>query len=246
MKKIFLLLVVLLSTFTFAQNKSNIVISKRYDFQKSENSFNINNMLKGILNSSFNVYFDSEELPIEIAQNRCDAFYGYLVDNSNMFSTKLKFVVKDCQNNVVFESIEVKSKEKDYQNAYNETLRLLAPEVKKFATSSPKIKKETPVVVETKVVEVKPIENKLVENKTIEIKSDASNTKHKLIEMTNGFAVMDANQKIVLQIYITSNPKVFIADKFGVKGVFTILENGTRGFFEYYMNDKLIGEEYSF
>lgn len=240
MKKIFLLLVVLVSTFTFAQNKSNIIISKRYDFQKSENSFNINNMLKGILNSSFNVYFDSDELPIEIAQNRCDAFYGYLVDNSNMFTTKLKFVVKDCQNNVVFESVEVKSKEKDYQNAYNETIRLLAPEVKKFAASNPKVKKEKelpPVEVHKKEVPKSEFP-KIIESET--------NAKHKLIEMTNGFAVMDANQKIVLQIYITSNPKVFIADKFGVKGVFTILDNGTKGFFEYYMNDKLIGEEYQF
>lgn len=240
MKKMLLLLVVLFSTFTFAQNKTSILISRRYDFQKRDNAYNLNNMFKGILASSFNVYFDSDVLPEDIAQNKCNALTGILVENSNMFVTKMKFVIKDCQNNVVFESQEVKSREKDYQLAYDEVLRLLAPEVRRFALTKPVIKKESPVV------EVQPIENKVIENKTIEIKSETSNATHKLVEMTNGFAVMDANLKIVLQIYKTTNPRVFIADKFGVKGVFTISENGSKGFFEYYLNDKLMVEEYSF
>ena len=55
---------------------------------------------------------------------------------------------------------------------------------------------------------------------------------------------MDANLKVVLQIYKTTNTNVFIADKFGVKGIFTKIEN--KGIFEYYMNDKLVVEEYLF
>lgn len=237
-KKILFILVVLCTTFSFAQNKPNIIISKRYDFQKSENSYNINNMFKGILMSNFNVYFDDEVLPVEIAQNRCETLSGVLIDNSNMFSTKLKFVIKDCRNTVLFESIEVKSKEKDIQKGYSETLKLLSPEVKRCAATMPIINKEEEVVV----VETKPIENK-----TIEMKADTNTNligKHKLVEMTNGFAIMDSTQNIVLQIYKTSNPSVFIADKFGVKGVFTKVEH--KGFFEYYLNDKLMIEEFAF
>ncbi|SEP96721.1 hypothetical protein [Flavobacterium urocaniciphilum] len=237
MKKILFILVVLLTTFSFAQNKPSVLISRKYEFQKSDNSYNLNNMFKGILSSSCNVYFENDELPIEIGQNKCNAYSGFLVENSNMFTTKMKFVIKDCQNNVVFESAEMKSKEKDYQLAYNEVMRLLVPEVKKFALTRPTIKKETPVVVD-----VKPIETK-----TVEIKSEGTTSnvsKYTLLEIQNGFAILDASPKVVLQIYKTSNPSVFIADKFGVKGIFTKVEN--KGFFEYYLNDKLIVEEYQF
>jgi hypothetical protein len=55
---------------------------------------------------------------------------------------------------------------------------------------------------------------------------------------------MDSSLKVVLQIYNTTNPTIFIADKFGVKGIFTKIEN--KGILEYYKNDKLVVEEYLF
>lgn len=233
-KKMLLLLVVVFSTYSFAQNKPNILISRKYEFQKTDNSYNLNNMFKGILSSSFTVYFESDELPLEIAQNPCNALTGVLVENSGMFNTKMKFIIKDCQNKVVYESAEMKSKEKDYQVAYNEVMRLLAPEVRKFVVTRPLVKKEIPVIAETKPVEVT----------TLPIKSESSISKYTFLEIQNGYAILDASPKVVLQIYKTSNPTVFIADKFGVKGVFTKIEN--KGVFEYYLNDKLVVEEYQF
>lgn len=225
MKKILVLLIALFSIVSFSQKKQIILISSKYDFQKEKNSYNINNMLKAILvSNNYQVYFDDEVLPMEIAQNRCNALTGVLIDNSNLFVTKIKLQLKDCQNNLLFESAEVKSKEKDIQTGFMETIKLLSPELKKYKAS---VIQKKEVVVETHP----------------EIVAKTS-VKYQFVEIANGFAIMDATPKVVLQIYKTTNSNVFIADKFGVKGIFTKLEN--KGIFEYYLNDKLVVEEFLF
>jgi len=130
------------------------------------------------------VYFEDEILPLEIAQNRCQALIGVLVDKSNMFLTKLKFQIKDCQNNLLFETAEVKSKEKDIQMGYIDAIKLLSPELKKYQ----------PVLIEKKeVVATKPIE---LEKQVVEESSDVTKTVFsgcKLEAFSNGFNVVPSN-----------------------------------------------------
>ena len=224
MKKILALLIALFSIISFAQKKQIILISSKFDFQKEKNSYNINNMLKAILTSNnYEVYFDDAVLPIEIAQNRCNALTGVLVDNSNLFLTKVKLQVKDCQNNLLFETAEVKSREKNIQDGFIEVIKLLSPEIKKYKPAV--IKNKEVVVPSSEIIAT-------------------TNLKYQFIEIANGYAIMDATPKVVLQIYKTTNPNVFIADKFGMKGIYTKLEN--KGIFEYYLNDKLVVEEFLF
>ena len=145
MKKILVLLIALFSIISFAQKKQIILISSKFDFQKEKNSYNINNMLKAILTSNnYEVYFDDAVLPIEIAQNRCNALTGVLVDNSNLFLTKVKLQIKDCQNNLLFETADVKSREKNIQDGFIEVIKLLSPEIKKY---KPAVFKNKDVVV---------------------------------------------------------------------------------------------------
>ena len=231
MKKYLVLLIALFSIVTFAQNKQAIIISSKFDFQEERNSFNINNMLKAILvSNNYEVYLDDEVLPLEIAQNKCNALTGVLVDKSNMFLTKVKLQIKDCQNNLLFETAEVKSREKDFQTGFMEAIKLLSPELKKYK----------PVVIETKPLV---IQKKEVVETPSQIVTNTS-VKYQFLEIANGYAIMDATPKVILQIYKTSSPTIFIADKFGVKGVFTKLNN--KGIFEYYLNDKLVVEEFLF
>lgn len=224
MKQFLVVFTALFSMTSFAQEKQAIIISSKFDFQEERNSYNINNMLKAILTSNnFQVYFDDETLPIEIAQNKCNALTGVLLDKSNLFITKVKLQIKDCQNNLLFETVEVKSKEKDFQQGFMEAIKLLSPELKKYK----------PVVLQKKEIVVPSSET-----------STTSNSKCQFIEIANGYAIMDATPKVILQIYKTTNPNVFIADKFGVKGIFT--KSGNKGIFEYYLNDKLVVEEFLF
>jgi hypothetical protein len=184
-------------------------------------------MLKAILTSNnYQVYFDDAVLPMEIAQNRCNALTGVLVDNSNMFSTKLKFQIKDCQNNLLFETAEVKSKEKDMQLGFMEAIKLLSPELKKYKPAV--IQKKEDVNLET----------------TVELKIK-SNVKYQLIETSSNLFLASDDLKQVINLYATSNPSVFIAKKDAVNGVFTLINKG-KGIFEYYLNEKLVVEEYLF
>nr|WP_298659359.1 hypothetical protein [uncultured Flavobacterium sp.] len=209
---------------SYSQTKQVIIIQHKYDFQTEPDAYNINNMFKGILLAEgFDVYFDDEELPLFVAQNRCNALNGVVLDKSNVFVTKLKFVLKDCQNKILFESAEVKSKEKNIQNGYIEALKLFSPELKKY--NSTLVQKNDVVEIPSGVV-------------------SSSIAKYQFVQIANGFAIMDSSLKVVLQIYNTTNHTIFIADKFGVKGIFTKIEN--KGIFEYYKNDKLVVEEYLF
>lgn len=229
MKKFLVIFIALFSINTFGQ-KPIILISNKYEFQREANSFNINNMLKSILASNnYEVYFDDEVLPIEVAQNRCNALKGVLVDRSNVFLTRVKLQIQDCQNKLLFETAEVKSKEKDIQTAFIEVIKLLSPELKKY---NPTIVKKNEVVEKNEIVETP---SETIKNTTV---------KYQFVEIANGYAIMDTTPKVILQIYKTTNPTVFIADKFGVKGIFT--KTGNKGVFEYYLNDILMVEEFSF
>jgi hypothetical protein len=229
MKNIVTFIVLLFVTILKAQTKQPILISHKYDFQKEADSYNINNMFKGVLMSSFEVYFEEEELPIEIAQNRCHAIKAELIDRSNFLVTRLKFVIKDCQNKILFESNEVKSTDKSTQMGYIETIKMLGPEVKRYMATKGLAKKTT------ESTDIQSVPNEKVVTEV---------AKNKLLEIQNGFAVLDPSQKVILQIYKTSVQDFFIADKFGKRGIFYKKEN--RWYFEYYENDKLIKEEYVF
>jgi hypothetical protein len=233
MKRILVLFIVLFSITTIAQ-KQIILISNKYEFQKEPNSYNINNMLKAILvSNNYQVYFEDEVLPIEIAQNRCTALNGVLIDNSNLFLTKLKFQIKDCQNNLLFETAEVKSKDKDIQTGFMEAIKLLSPELKKYK----------PVQIQKQeVVEAKSV---LAETPILSEFKTFLNCKKE--EVFNGFHVTKIRNPEgfeLLTMQKTKNPNIFIAFKEDANGVFTL--NGNKGVFEYYNGDIYIVEEYLF
>ena len=240
MKNFSILVLVFLSFTSFAQQNKVIIISNKYEFQKEKNTYNINTMLKAILiSNSYHVFFDDEELPIEIAQNKCNALTGVLIDNSNLLVRKIKFQIRDCQNNLLFETAEVKTREKDIQNAYIEIIKLLSPELKKYDAT---IIQEKEVVATPELVDIP----KISEFKTY------LNCKLKQTFGNPQAEVTDTNDNILLSLQKTKNPNVFIAvntnvintNKEFVTGIFT--KTGNKGVFEYYLNYEYMVEEYLF
>ncbi len=240
MKNFSILVLVFLSFTSFAQQNKVIIISNKYEFQKEKNTYNINTMLKAILiSNSYQVFFDDEELPIEIAQNKCNALTGVLIDNSNLLVRKIKFQIRDCQNNLLFETAEVKTREKDIQNAYIETIKMLSPELKKYDTT---IIQDKEVIATSELVDVP----KISEFKTY------LNCKLKQTFGNPQAEVTDTNDNILLSLQKTKNPNVFIAvntnvintNKEFVTGIFT--KTGNKGVFEYYLNYEYMVEEYLF
>ena len=232
MKNFSIFVLFLFSIQSFAQQNKVIIISNKYEFQKEKNTYNINTMLKAILvSNNYQVFFEDEVLPVEIAQNRCKALAGVLVDNSNMFLTKMKFQIKDCQNNLLFETAEVKTREKDIQNAYIEIIKLLSPELKKYDAT---IIQEKEVVATQELVDTP----KVSEFKTY------LNCRFEQSLGDPVTEVRDSNDNLLLLLQKTKNPNVFIAYKEGAIGAFT--KTDKKCIFEYYIDGKYMVEEYLF
>ncbi len=112
----------------FAQNNLNaykyVIVPKKYDFLKEEDKYRLNSLTKFLFSKNgFETLLEGEGYPADLIKNPCLAVIAELIDNSNLFTSKVNIELTDCHNKVVFASIQGKSKEKDYQKSYNEALR---------------------------------------------------------------------------------------------------------------------------
>lgn len=119
---------ILSTSLSFAQNNINnykyIIVPKQYEFQKSEDSYQINSLTKFLFErAGFTVFFSTDTFPTELANNGCLALKAIINDGSGMFNTKLNINLVDCYNKTIFSTHEAKSKIKDYQKAYQATIR---------------------------------------------------------------------------------------------------------------------------
>lgn len=230
MKKIVILSMVLFSMFSYAQENYKVVImSKKFDFLKKDNQYNLNTMCKLFFEKEgFTVYYDSEVLPNEIANNRCNALILNLVENNSMFSTKIKVELKDCQNNIIIASELFETREKVYDIAYNQVTRLALKSLEGF----------TKVKNLYLISQVNPIRK--VEDKPALTNKEPSINLLSVWSTKNGYRLVNKHKKIIYQLFKTSNPIVFIAFKDDIQGVFTL--NAKKSTFESYLNDILVVE----
>ncbi|MFT7066738.1 MAG: hypothetical protein ACJAUO_002325 [Sediminicola sp.] len=100
-----------------------IIVPKKFDGFRNENQYQTSTLIKYLFveNGFTAVYEDA--LPDDLNRDRCLGTVLGIKDESGMFATKLSLILKDCQSNVVFETKEGSSKEKDYKNAFNEAIR---------------------------------------------------------------------------------------------------------------------------
>lgn len=228
MKK--LIFLILFSIISFAQNNSIVMIKRQYDFQNKQNQYNINSMLRIVLeNCNYEVIYDDIELTKTQAENMCSFLSANLVEKSTMFKTTLKLQLIDCYKKVIFETAEVTSTEKEYQVIYTDLMRKLQPELKKRIIEKPK-NIEVPQN-NTEVFDVVEIPAQ------VDYLMKANKSGFELFATTNKTAKSDFNA------YNTTNPNVFITTKnyrFGV-----ILKDKNTYSFQYYDNFNLVVEQLS-
>lgn len=175
MHKIIITFVLLVSiNGLFAQKNINnykyIIVPDQYDFLKTEDQYQLNSLTKFLFEKSGFIAFLNNEKPVEAVKNNCSALNVKVVNESSMFTTKLKIQLIDCYNTIVFETLTAKSKEKDFKRAYHAALRSAFEEIEELNYSyTPSTNKEpiteTKKVVETKVEivpEVKEVEPGIV------------------------------------------------------------------------------------
>lgn len=246
MKNIFLVLL-FVSSIGLAQNLNNYKYAQvpaKFNFLKEANQYNLNTLSKLFMEKyGFVTYFDNEVTPDDFANNNCNKVFVDLIENNTVFTTKIKVVLKDCKNNILFTSEEGTSREKAYKVAYDQALRMA---FKSFDNLNHKynetIVSEAPKTIVEEKIEYKtvPVEIKK-EEVVISNTNEVSNSNALYAQpIANGFQLVNTEPKVVYKIYKTSTKDYFIATKGNSNGV--LFSRNNVWYFEYYQNDKLISE----
>ena len=234
MKKLILVFVVLVSLFSFSQEKYEyVIVPKKFEFL-DENEYNLNALTKSFFETEgFIVYYDTDELPKELANNRCKAFFVDAIESNKLFTTNVVIQIKDCQNKVLLESFKGSSREKSLKAAYNEVFRFALTSLKGQLNFKNKFEDNETLKEEEVVVEV------------ISSTPQKSTNPNQLfaIPIENGYKLVDEEPKVIYLIQSTSMNDVFIGKKGEVQGTFLKKINGW--YFEYYQDGKLISEKVS-
>ncbi|RPE00137.1 hypothetical protein EGM88_02415 [Aureibaculum marinum] len=239
-----------------------VIVSSKYGFQKSEDQYQLNSLTKFLFEKEgFNVIYNSLELPTEVVNNPCLALTAEIINESNMFTTKLVIELKNCKNQKVFVSKEGRSKEKEYKAGYQEALRKAFESVKEqnYSYSVPAITE----VVEEDIIEVNENISQLdeaeiedvvmesTESSNLKVDNRDRDSKGNILGVPTEKMLYAQENRLGYQL-VDSTPKiVFILLKTGKKDVY-FLKNRTGTFYkeegkwfaEYYFDGHLMKQEF--
>ncbi|KOS06440.1 hypothetical protein AM493_10640 [Flavobacterium akiainvivens] len=249
MKKILAFAALLFSGLSFAQSADindykYVIIPEKFEFLKEPNKYNLNQLTKMLFEKQgFEVYYPNESLPQDLNANKCRALYGSLEDESGMLSTSLEIILKDCSGKELYRSAKGKSKQKDFQKGYYESLRNASADMQanlnyKYTGKDPMgaalASQQTP----TPQAAPKPAEPAPVAAQPQQVVNEATLFAQPI---TNGYQLVDSTPKVVLKIYKTSQADSYTAMGDGKNGV--VFKKGNEWFFEYYQDDNLVSEK---
>jgi hypothetical protein len=240
MKKYIILLVVLASSLGFSQTINDYkyaIVPSKFTFLKANDQFRLNTLTKLLMEKyGFVTFFDTDILPVEVAENNCNKVFVEVESNGNMFMTKLTVILKDCKNTILFTSVEGKSREKEYQTSYSLALR---EAFSSFETLGYKYNGNSNGNVNSNVnaKEISNVKDSNLNDNNIKL----NNLVLFAQPIENGFQLIDSTPKVIMKIYKTSSPICFIANKNNIQGVLISKEN--QWFFEYIINSKLVSEK---
>jgi hypothetical protein len=240
MKKHIILLLILASSLGFSQTINDYkyaIVPSKFSFLKEKDQYRLNTLTKLLMEKyGFVTFFDTDILPVEVAENNCNKVFVDVQNNGNMFMTKMSVVLKDCKNTILFTSVEGKSQEKEYQIAYNQALR---EAFNSFNSLGYKYNGNNNFNSNSKV-NAKESSN-LKDSNLNEANIKVNDLVLFAQPIENGFQLIDATPKVIMKIYKTSSPVCFIANKGGIQGVLISKEN--EWFFEYFNNFKLVSDK---
>lgn len=246
MKKILLLFVLLVSVSGFAQDVNDyqyVIVPTKFSLFKENDKYRLNTTTKLLLEKyGFKVFMSTDILPDDLENSNCKKLYADLLQDKSFLLTKVKIVLKDCKENVVYETDYGKSREKDYAIAFNQALRETATSFDKlnykYNGKSGNATQVTPVVTQTESVPV----SRNPDSASV-TPAATSGTFYFAQPTATGFQVVNNEPKVILRLFTTSQKNVFIGEKETIKGV-VISKNG-QWFFEYYENGKLVSESWN-
>ncbi len=270
MKNILYLLVTVLATTHFSNAQLNdykyMVVPKRFNMFKEVNQYQTSTLVKHLFSTNgYTVIYD-DVLPEDLKDNGCLALRAELDNNSSLFATKVSIVLKDCNGQIVFTSLEGRSKIKEFKPGYTDAIKkaFVSFETLNYEYVPKKNTKEESITISFKN-DVKSLDEKTVEQKSkAKVNEDiiAMNGKNEesLVSgmedkvtsqqslevlyaqaITDGYQLVDSTPKIQYKLTRTSVENIFLAiheDKNGV-----VLKKDGKWFFEYAKNGEKVLEE---
>ena len=241
----------LFSISIFSQSNNSIsskfiIVKSTFDFLKQVDRYRTSSFAKFLFEKEgFKVYLDNEELPEELYYNKCKAMFVNIKDDSNLFYTKNFIELLDCNDNLIHTSLVGKSKLKDYEKTYRQSIRNAFSTFKNLDSvytsfSSVKItksiKKGSNLEIVTKPKEtrqeiIKPAEN----SSNIEKKNNSGYSTLTAQDNSSGYQLLNTKNKVIFIILKTGNQNRFIIkNKNG-----SLINKGSYWLAEYYENQKI-------
>lgn len=238
MKKILLLASLVCCTMAFAQQQLNnykyVIVPEQYEFLNKKDEYSLNTLTKMALEKvGFTVFLGSNlQLPQEVALDRCRALYADVERESNILSTELTIVLKDCNGQVVYKTASGKSKEKEHRKSYLEALREASRSLNQINYN---YSGNTTIALQG--TKANPANTPAAQPKQV------NNTNLLTANPTSyGYELLDKEGKLVLKMYKTTQADYYSAKMETLNGVI-FLKDG-QWIFEYYdRDDKLISEK---
>lgn len=259
MKKYYFLFL-FVSAIGFSQNLNEYkyaLVPSKFSFLKEENMYNLNSLTKLFMEKyGFETYLSNEAAPNEFIANNCNKVFVDVIPNNNIFTTRVKVVLKDCRGTILYTSEEGTSKDKEYRVAYNQALRMAfdgfsvlkthkyLPSEKSLGMigepSSPKVELQMEKVVN----EVPKIDS---ESNATETTAEGLRNRLSVVTTELGFDLYNTESKLVYSAKRTSLKNVYIATSGVENGILKKDYDGT-WYFEYYREGgkKLISEPLQF
>jgi hypothetical protein len=222
-------------------NYKYVLVPEKYDFLREADQYGLNTVTKMLLEQKgFVAFLAGEQLPAELAANKCNALMAEVVQKKSLFVTNLTLTLKDCQGNVVFKSKEGKSREKDFHPAFNLALRdaftslddvpykyngTVAAQAQQATapTTAPATAPTTTAPTTTPAAAATDINGTLYAQ-----------------AITNGYQLVDTTPKKVLTLLKTSAQDYFIAQAGAISGI--VFKKDGAWVYEYYEGDKLVSK----
>ncbi|MCF6130355.1 hypothetical protein L1S35_11780 [Flavobacterium sp. AS60] len=230
------LLFILISSYAFSQSVNDyqyVIVPVKFDFFKKDDQYGLNTLTKLLLQKyGFKAYLSNEEIPQNV--ERCNFLYANVLEKNGVFITKVKIVLKDCQEKVIFETQFGESREKEFAVAYNLALRDTGKSFDKLDYKYNGVNRNvTQATTVINQIETEPIVNS---GST----ATSNETFYFAQPIANGYQVVDSEPKVIMKLINTSQKYIFLAEKGDKKGV--VLPKGDKWVFEYYENGKTFSE----
>ncbi len=241
MKKIaFLLIVLLCGNSLIAQeqlynpkalnNYKYVIIPMQYPFQTKPNEYLLNSRVKHLLDlEGFITLVDTEKYPEDLTFNPCLALHAVLKSGAESFfatHTELTLILKNCRNEVVFETQTGKSKMKDIGDAYKDALHKA---FRSFVTISYKYNGNQGVTPEVKEKKETPKEEKTFETPlsvTLGKTYTYDEKQYAINKIGAGYLLIEkkTNARVAL-LHFTDSGTILYNSK-AINGTATVLQNG--------------------